>query len=166
MQNPIHLYRKRFIPEELVSLHKDEILFVSPTLIITRWNTLKPRSDFAKGISAYFIEKNCKVSKILNANDELTYWYCDIMQMKTEPAYENKETSIIMEDLLIDVVVFPDGSVRVLDLDEAVEAVEQGLITQEMLCRSMRAANCLLQDIYQGKFEEYQKEIEVYAKLP
>ena len=160
MKHNIHLYRRRFIPDELLSLHKDEIVYADETLLVTRWNTLKPRADFSHGISAYFFNKNCKVTKVLNTNNELVYWYCDIMQMRDGAETEAGETSLIMEDLLIDILVYPDGSIRVLDLDEAAEAAEQGLITQEMLYRSMHAANRLLNDIYTGKFKEYQDEIE------
>ena len=167
MKQNIHLYRRRFIPDEILSLHKDEILYVDEDIILTRWDTLKPRADFSHGISAYFLKKNCKVTKVLRANEELVYWYCDIMQMIEQPQTNANERVLIMEDLLIDVLVYPDGSVRVLDLDEAADAAEQGLITQEMLCRSMRAANRLLQDIYTGKFKEYQQEIErKINKLP
>jgi len=163
MNQTIHLYRKRFIPDELISLHKDEVIYANEELILTRWDTLKPRADFSHGISAYFLKKNCKVTKVLGADNELVYWYCDIMQMTDGPQTNDKERVLVMEDLLIDVIVYPDGSVRVLDLDEAAEAAEQGLITPEMLCRSMRAANHLLNDIYSGKFQEYQKEIELYV---
>ena len=167
MKPNIHLYRKRFIPNELISLHKDEIFYADENLILTRWDTLKPRADFSHGISGYFLKKNCKVTKVLNADNTLVYWYCDIMQMVEGTRTHDGERTLIMEDLLIDVLVYPDGSVRVLDLDEAADAAEQGLITQEMLCRSMRAANRLLQDIYTGKFKEYQQEIErKINKLP
>ena len=165
MNQTIHLYRRRFIPNELVSLHKDEVVYANEELILTRWDTLKPRTDFSHGISAYFIKKNCKVTKVLNADNELVYWYCDIMQIVDETQTNDSEHVLVMEDLLIDVLVYPDSSVRVLDLDEAAEAAEQGLITQEMLCRSMRAANNLLHDIYAGKFYEYQQEIEKYIDI-
>lgn len=163
MNHTMHLYRKRFIPNELVSLHKDDVIFVNEELILTRWDTLKPRADFSHGISAYFLKKNCKVTKVLGVDHELVYWYCDIMQMVDEPQTNDSKHVLIMEDLLIDIIVYPNGSVRVLDLDEAAEAAEQGLITQEMLFRSMRAANNLLNDIYAGKFHEYQQEIEKYT---
>ena len=165
MKQTIHLYRRRFIPDELISLHKDEVIYANEKLILTRWDTLKPRTDFSHGISAYFLKKNCKVTKVLNAYNELVYWYCDIMQMTEGEQTPDGKRSLIMEDLLIDVLVYPDGSVRVLDLDEAADAAEQGLITQEMLCRSMRAANNLLQDIYAGKFYEYVQEIEKYRNV-
>ena len=59
MNQTIHLYRKRFIPNELISLHKDEVIYANEELILTRWDTLKPRADFSHGISAYFLKKNC-----------------------------------------------------------------------------------------------------------
>ena len=163
MKQNIHLYRRRFIPDEILSLHKDEILYVDEDIILTRWDTLKPRADFSHGISAYFLKKNCKVTKVLNTDNELVYWYCDIMQMIEEPQTNAEERVLIMEDLLIDILVYPDGSIRVLDLDEAADAAKQGLITSDMLYHSMRTANNLLNDIYAGKFQEYQQEIEKYT---
>lgn len=165
MTDSIHLYRRRFIPDELISLHNDKILLYTPSLLITRWDTIKPRSDMACGISAYFFEKNCKVTKILDHRKELVFWYCDIMQMEQEPDTEAGGTRLTMVDLLIDIVVEPDGSVRVVDLDEAAEAAERGLITPAQLSLSLRAADNLLKDIYRHRFSEYQHVVEEHLQL-
>ena len=60
--NPI-LYRKCMIPEECVLLKDDEILEITDDIIITRWNTLKPKRELHHGFSCYFLKHGFKVSK-------------------------------------------------------------------------------------------------------
>jgi protein associated with RNAse G/E len=154
----IRLYRKRFIPDELKLLADDKILYLDDDLIITSWNTLKPRSDFASGISAYYRKEGFKISRHYGADGTFTRWYCDIVS-------ESKvEDGLIYSDLLVDVVIFPDGTVRVVDLDEAADALEQGLITADMLIRALRSTNKLLTYISQGKFVELTKCMSDYIK--
>lgn len=145
------LYRRRFIPEETVYLKDDVILHYSDTLIITSWRTLKPRSDIARGISAYFMEEGFKVSKIYNRREELVYWYCDIIQTKKQP----EDNSIVFEDLLLDVLLYSDGFIKVLDMDEIADALEAGLITNDMAFYALRTADKLLSLIYSGRFSPY-----------
>ena len=146
MESDIKLYRRRFIPNELKLLTDDKILHIDDNLIITSWTTLKPRSDFASGISAYYRKEGFKISRHYGADGTFTRWYCDIV---TESQSGNE---ITFSDLLIDVVIFPDGTVRVVDLDEAADALEQKLITSDMLMQALRSTDKLLSYIYQGKF--------------
>ena len=144
----VKLYRRRFIPDELKLLSDDKIVYFDDNLIITSWNTLKPRSDFASGISAYYRKEGFKVSYHYGADGTFTRWYCDIV------AESEAADGLIFSDLLIDVVIFPDGTVHVVDLDEAADALEQGLITADMLAGALRSTNNLLAYIYQGRFSE------------
>ena len=144
----VKLYRRRFIPDELKLLADDKIVYFDDNLIITSWNTLKPRSDFASGISAYYRKEGFKISYHYGADGTFTRWYCDIV------AESETADGLIFSDLLIDVVIFPDGTVRVVDLDEAADALEQGLITADMLAAALRSANNLLAYIYQNRFSE------------
>ena len=73
MEQSIQLYRKRYIPNECILLKNDRILKVENNLILTCWNTLKPRKDISFGYSAYFIDKGFKVSKMYNEKKELVY---------------------------------------------------------------------------------------------
>lgn len=144
----IRLYRKRFIPNEIKLLKDDKILYLDDELIITSWTTLKPRSDFASGISAYYRKKGFKISRHFDARGNFTRWYCDII-------IESKVTDgLVFSDILIDVVIFPDGTVRVVDLDEAADALEQNLITSNMLAQALRSTNMLLSYIHHGKLHE------------
>ena len=144
----IMLYRKRFIPNELTHLKDDKILFMDDKLIVTSWKTLKPRSDFASGISAYYRTEGFKISRHYGADGTFTRWYCDII------AESREGNDLIFSDLLIDVVIFPDGTVKVVDLDEAADALEQGLITSAMLTQALRSTDKLLTYINQGRFSE------------
>ena len=144
----IKLYRRRFIPDELKLLADDKIVFFDDNLIITTWNTLKPRSDFASGISAYYRKEGFKISYHYGADGTFTRWYCDIV------AESETADGLIFSDLLIDIVILPDNSVHVVDLDEAADALEQGLITADMLAGALRSANNLLTCIRQGRFLE------------
>ena len=154
----IRLYRKRFIPNELKLLADDKILHMDDDVIITSWNTLKPRSDFASGISAYYRKEGFKISRHYGADGTFTRWYCDII------AESQTDDGLIYSDLLVDVVIFPDNTVRVVDLDEAADALEQGLITADLLTQALRSTNNLLTYIHQGRFSELTKCMSDYIK--
>ena len=47
------------------------------------------------------------------------YWYFDIVEYD----YDKENNSLTSLDLLADVIVYPDGFVKVLDLDELAEAL-------------------------------------------
>jgi len=151
----LNLYRKRFIPNELVHLENDIILKEDQDLIITKWRALKPRKDIVGGISAYYIDKGFKVSKIYDQNDNIVYWYCDIIQTKVE----SDKNIIVFEDLLVDVLLYEDGTLRILDLDELADAFDTKLITEDMLKDALRTLDKLLKIIDQGKFSILQDEI-------
>lgn len=143
------LYRKRLIPDECIELKDDEIVRLDDRMILTRWKTLKPRRDFSHGVSCYFLDKGIKVSKFMKEDGELCYWYCDVI--KTD--YSPDSNSYLFTDLLADVIVMPDGFVKVLDLDELAEATEKGMITGDELTLSLRQLNGLLELIYSHGFE-------------
>ena len=148
----LHLFRRRFIPDEITPLSDDKVLKLEENLIITSWKTLNPRTDFASGMSAYFIDKGWKVSKFLDCEGNIKYWYCDIIDCIVDEA----SNSFTYEDLLFDVVVYPNSNVKVLDCDEAAEAREKGFITEEQLLRGLRSMNELLTTIYHGRFDRLQ----------
>lgn len=155
----IQLYRRRFIPNELKLLKDDRILYLDDERIITAWNTLKPRSDFTSGISVYYRREGYKISAHYDADGNFTRWYCDII-LEENPA----ENQIIFHDLLIDVVIYPDGSVRIVDFDEAADALEKELITPDMLSRALRSTDKLLHFIYQNRLSELTECLSAYTK--
>ena len=155
------LFRRRFIPDENIELEDDMILALEPNLIITSWNVLKPRRDISRGVSAYFIDKGIKVSKVFDNAGQMVYWYCDII----ETHYDEKENTYTFNDLLIDVVVYPDGQVEVLDMDEFADAMEQGILSVGTIAHAMRATDDLLHTIYAGEFEKYTHYIDDMLKV-
>ena len=142
----IKLYRKRYIPNETVFLKDDEIISADSETIVTKWDTLKPRKDFAKGISVYYLKNGYKVSKMINNDNKTVYYYCDII----EPVYNEDDNSYVFNDLLADVKVFTDGKIEVVDLDELAEAFENGFITSSQLSKELRQLNDLLNTIYKN----------------
>ena len=154
--NPITLYRKRLIPEECILLKDDIILESNQEYILTKWNTLKPKKDLHHGYSCCYLDKGLKVSKFYREDNSLIYWYCDIVDYE----WKENQSVLITTDLLIDVLIYPDGKLKVLDLDELADAQYQGLISGALLKKSLRRADRLLQDIYAGEFDRYTKPFE------
>lgn len=159
MADPI-LYRKRLIPEECVLLKDDRLLYRDDEIIVTAWNTLKPRKDLHHGCSCYYLREGIKVSRFYDENGSPLYWYCDIVDYDY-----NKETdTYVITDLLADVIIYPDGFVKVVDIDELATAREAGLLTDALLKKALLTLNHLLQIIYAGEFENLQEPLEKYYK--
>ena len=154
-ESPV-LYRKRLIPDECVRLKDDEILSFDDDIIVTKWCTLHPKHDLDHGYSAYFLNAGYKVSKFLYKDDSLLYWYCDIIDYEKD----EKENAYIFRDLLADVIVYPDGFVKVVDLDEFEQALQKELLKMEDVRRALLSLDSLLTTIYDGKFDVLTSEIE------
>ncbi len=149
------MYRKRIIPEECILLKDDVLLYRDKEVIITRWNTLKPKKTLHHGYSCYFLERGFKVSKFYDHDGQLISWYCDIIDYTWNAA----EDAYVFTDLLVDVIVYPDGSVRVVDLDELADAQRDGLLTPEQLQLALRRTDKLLGLIYKNAFGRLQEYI-------
>lgn len=150
------LYRRRYVPNELIHLKDDTILKQTKGQIITKWDTLKPRADISRGLSAYFMEDGYKVSKVYNRQNELVYWYCDIIDTE----YSEEDNTYIFHDLLIDVLLKPDGSIQIVDLDELGDLLESGKIAPALAAKALRTVDKLLRIMYSGDFYRLQNIIE------
>ena len=148
MNNPI-LYRKRIIPDECIHLKDDIITFINDERIVTKWNTLRPKKDLHHGYSCYFLKEGFKVSRFLKEDDSLLYWYCDIVDFD----YDEKTNILTITDLLADVIIYPDGFVKVVDIDELVQALDERSISLETLKVSLKKLDKLLNIIYSGNFD-------------
>ena len=157
MEN-ITLYRRRLIPDEIVHLKDDVVLYHDDTVIITKWKTIKPRRDMDHGFSAYLLKEGIKVSKFYRADNSLLYWYCDIVDYE----YDATTNSYTSTDLLTDVVLYPDGQIRVLDLDELAEASVKDMITKDQLHSALARTDMLLNTMYSGEFKRYMNLIDEY----
>ena len=139
------------MPDETVKLERDEILFFDGSVMITKWESLKPRADFCRGYSCYFIADMIKVSKFYNSRDELIYHYCDVVEFSADRA----GNAYTFTDLLLDVIVMPGGFVKVMDMGELAEAMAKGLISLKQAEVALAACDALLGIIYAGGFGEY-----------
>lgn len=155
MANPI-LYRRRIIPEECILLKDDIILSCDEERIITSWNALHPKKDLHHGMSCYFLKEGFKVSRFCREDDSLLYWYCDIVDYN----YNSSDNSLIVTDLLADVIIYPDGFVKVVDLDELVTALESRSISLDTLKSSLMRLDKLLNLIYSNQFDTLKAYIE------
>ena len=118
--------------------------------MITKWNPIKPREDFARGESCVYFKYGWKVSKFFNKDGSLKFWYCDIIKHE----YHEEEDKYIIIDLLLDVIIYEDGHYEVLDEEELEEALKDGIITNEIAEEAKQKLKALLQKIKENKFKE------------
>ena len=154
MDKPI-LYRKRIIPEEIILLDKDEVLYLDDEHIVTRWNAIRPKKILHHGCSCYFLKEGFKVSKFYREDGTLMYWYCDIIDY----TYDKKDNSYVFTDLLADVLIYPDGRVEVVDVGEIADALTDGTLSVEKMIPALRSLEKLLKIIYSGEFSKIQDMI-------
>ena len=150
------LYRKRYIPNEIVELKDDVITYQDEDVLVTKWNVLHPKAKFSHGVSCYYLKEGYKVSKFFNDKNELVYYYCDIIQA----VYKAEEDAYIFHDLLADVIIYENGFVKVVDLAEIADALDQELITERKAKLALRRLDALLEKIYNGDLPELFRYLE------
>ncbi len=144
------LYRKRYMPNEIVHLKDDVITYQGENVMVTQWNVLHPKETFSHGVSCYYLEQGWKISKFLNKNNELVYYYCDIIDTE----YKEAENAYIFTDLLADVIILENGFVKVVDLAEIADALEEGVICDREVKLALRRLDALLERLYSGGFSD------------
>ncbi len=150
------LYRKRIIPDECVHLKDDVILCCNGEIILTEWKAIRPKKELHHGYSCYFLKEGLKLSKFYRRDNSLLYWYCDIVEYD----YRQADHSLTSLDLLADVIVYPDGFVKVIDLDELAISMGKGALSEELLKKCLFRLSKLLEIIYSGNFHMLQKYID------
>lgn len=160
MKKPV-IFRKRFIPSEMVELKDDVLLYRDDSVLITRWSTLKPRHDIAGGISLYLMDKGFKISRIHDAFGKFLHYYCDIIHTD----YSAENDTYIFTDLLADIIVHRDNHYSVVDLDELADALKDSLIDIDTICEALHSTNRLIRCIDNGEFHSYESLIERYVSL-
>jgi predicted RNA-binding protein associated with RNAse of E/G family len=76
----------------------------------------------------YYLDRPCALWQIARADGTLKGWYCNV---NTLPAREGDVLSF--NDLLLDVIAYPDGRFMVLDRDEFAAAREAGLPREQAI---------------------------------
>ncbi len=153
------MYRKRLIPKECVLLKDDIVMHQDDRKIITKWNTLKPKKNLHHGYSVYYLDEGIKVSKFLREDGSLLYWYCDIISTD----YDSTTDTYVFTDLLADVIVYPDGTVRIVDLEEVAEVIKQDEISKEEIASLCISLDKLLKVIYNDDFDSLIKDIKDFT---
>ena len=151
-------YRKRLIPFENVLLDGDTVLFSDEHMMVTKWNTIKPRKDIDHGYSLYLPDEGFKISKFLRSDGSLYKWYCDIVEFY----YDKGQNSVTTLDLLLDITINEKGEIHLLDMDELAEAHEKGLISDELMHKALIRADRLLKTAYSGGFKKYTDMLDSY----
>lgn len=145
----LSLYRRRLIPEECISLPEDRILQCGNGILVTSWKTIRPKKNMDHGFSCYYLKDGYKISKFYRADDSLLYYYCDIIASD----YDASENKLTVTDLLVDVIIEPDGFVRVVDVDELVDALDDGRLLPAQLRQALLSLDRLLSRIYGGRLD-------------
>ena len=158
MKRP-EIFRKRYIPDECINLKDDILCYRDNSMLVTSWKTLKPRPDFASGISLYLPEKGYKISRFSDASDNFIHYYCDIIHTN----YFDETDTYVFTDLLADVIVFADERYKVLDLDELADALSNGIIDIPTATEALHKLNGLLTEITDGTFKKYADIISRYV---
>ncbi len=153
----LKIYRRRYIPKEYIDLKNDERVFLDENYLITKWKPLRPRTDFAAGVSVYCLKEGWKISNIMDEEGNTLEWYCDICEF----IIDDENNTFTSNDLLLDVIIYPNGRELILDADEAADALEKGLITNEQMIKALRSFNSLLEVIRHGEFENLIKRLDL-----
>lgn len=156
----LHLYRRRLIPEECIPLPDDRVLSCDCDTLVTSWRTIRPKKEMDHGYSCYYLKEGYKISKFYRADHTLLYYYCDIIS----PCYEENTNTLTVTDLLADVIIYPDGFVKVVDMDELVSASDSGKLSYGQLKEALLILDKLLKLVYAGKLDRLLEPIEIQEK--
>ena len=74
--------------------------------------------------------------------------------------YKKEENSLLVTDLLADVVIYPDGYIKVLDINELAVALEKKLCEPQVIIQALNKLDQLLNTIYDDKFDTLSVQIE------
>lgn len=152
----LKMFRKRLIPNECIELKDDKIICRDENVIVTKWSSIHPKPNFSHGASCYFLKEGIKMSKFYREDGSLVCYYCDIVQYD----FSADGQTMTATDLLADVVIEPDGFVKVVDLDELAEASEKGLLDTVTMQKALLQLNALLTKIYNGSFDAMKQELD------
>jgi hypothetical protein len=156
MENPI-LYRKRIIPDECIKLKDDVILYHDSTMIMTSWRAFRQKDYLSYGYSCYFLDQGFKMSKFYRDDGTFSRWYFDIVSYQKGP----EDNSIMVVDLLADVVIYPDDHFEVVDLDELAEAYDKSLLTAGQMHECLESLDRLIKIINEGRLSELYLPLEI-----
>jgi hypothetical protein len=98
-------------------------------------------------LTYYFVRKGYTISKVFHRNGEFMYYYCDVMDMR-----QVGRMRYVMVDLLLDMIVYPDGRYHVIDIDEFATAIEKGQLKRRQQVHALRTLDKMIRLQTQRKF--------------
>jgi uncharacterized protein len=90
-------------------------------------------------LTYYFVRKGYTISKVFNRSGEFLYYYCDIMEMR-----QTGRLRYVMVDLLLDMIIYPDGRYHLLDIDEFATAIEKGQLKRRQQVHALRTLDKMI----------------------
>ncbi|SHF08488.1 Protein of unknown function [Seinonella peptonophila] len=91
-------------------------------------------------LTYYFVRKGYTISKVFRRSGEFLYYYCDVMEMK-----QVGRLRYVMVDLLFDLIVRPDHSYQLIDIDEFADALEKGVLKRRQQIHALRTLDHMIQ---------------------
>ena len=92
--------------------------------------------------------KNIAASVCINNKNEILEWYFDI----AKDSSLTDEGVPYIEDLYLDVILTPNGEIKLIDQEELQEALDEKIIVQEEFDLAYKVANNLMNQL-QGKLD-------------
>lgn len=90
-------------------------------------------------LTYYFVRKGFTISKVFGKSGEFLYYYCDVMQMR-----QVGRLRYVMVDLLLDLIIYPDGNYHLIDIDEFADAVEKRKIKRKQEVYALRTLDTMI----------------------
>ncbi|WP_054951041.1 DUF402 domain-containing protein [Numidum massiliense] len=91
-------------------------------------------------LTYYMVDQGYTISKVFNKKGDFIYYYCDIMEMK-----RLSDMHYVMVDLLLDLIVYPDGSYDVLDIDEFATSIDKGELKRKQQVYALHILHHMIQ---------------------
>lgn len=93
------------------------------------------------------LNENFAITTMFNEVGQIIQWYIDITN---ENGVENGQP--FMDDLFLDLIVWPTGEIIEKDQDELEEALENNLITKQQYDLAYKTFNKVLEEVQNGQF--------------
>ncbi len=90
-------------------------------------------------LTYYFVRKGYTISKVFHRSGEFLYYYCDVMEMR-----QTGRLRYLMIDLLLDMIIYPDGRYHLIDVDELATAVEKGELRKRQQVYTLRTLHKMI----------------------
>ncbi|SDW86719.1 Protein of unknown function [Marininema mesophilum] len=87
----------------------------------------------------YFVKKGYTISKVFLKSGEFLYYYCDVMEMR-----QVGRLRYVMVDLLLDLIVYPDGRYHLIDVDEFSAAIDKGQLKKRQQVHTLQTLDKMI----------------------